>query len=266
MPTKEKAAGSGATGALVIAVVALGLGFYAGYAVGGKQQWSVGYAAGAATTKKELAARLENILGAPAQAEDVKTVTGKVLGKTGDGIVIETPQLVRDPLAEPAPTRRTVLVTAGTTITLTEPVSPTKLAALEEQFRKEQDAYLKELEAGKAATAPTPPSPLAERAGTIADIAIGQEVAVTAKEGILRAETIDAVSIRVSPPAPVPSKPDAAGGTTPSLDTQASQPSGSSAGVPATGASAGKTPGSPTPLPPTSTTDTPTTNAATGTK
>lgn len=266
MAIKDKAAGSGAAGALILAVVALGLGFYAGFVMGGKQQWGVGYSAGVASAKKDLAARIDASLGAIPPAEDVKSVTGTVIEKTGDAVIIETAQLVRDPLAEPAPVRRTVRVTAGTTVTVAEPVPQAKLTALEAEFRAKQDAYLKDLAAGKQGTAPTAPSPLAEREGKTDDIAVGQEVTVTAKDGILRASTIDAVSIRIGPLTAAPAAPAASAGTVPSKDATAAEPPAPTAGQPATGTSAGTPPGAPAPLPPAPATDAPATNAAKGTK
>ncbi len=176
----------------LIAVVILSAVFLVGYSLGAGQaasQIGSSYQDGFNAAHQKLIDT-----GVVARDQVVTQIAGQVASVSGDTIVIDVPQLVADPLADPAPTERTVKIGSDTKIAKIMPKTDKTAAADEAAY----DAALKKFEASGAKGAPpVPPLPEQESAITASDIQVGDRVTVGAAGDILRAESIDALSIKV---------------------------------------------------------------------
>lgn len=177
----------------LFAVLLFGATFVAGYMVGTTKggQGGSGYDAGYATGVAAISAKME-ASGLLPETVEVKTINGTVVSIDESSMVIEVPQLVRNPLAEPAPTTRTVRLGEATTVAELLPKTA-------EELRKEFDAAIGSSKKpdGERTMPPPPPLPFTKKAMKLSDIEIGAMVAVTAAEDILRAETFDAMEIQL---------------------------------------------------------------------
>lgn len=177
----------------LVAVLLFGASFVGGYMVGGAkgapQPGGSGYDAGYAAGMADAASKMEESGLLPPTLE-TKTVTGTVVSIDASSMVLEVPQLVRNPLDTPAPTTRTVRLSSTTKYTELVPKSP-------EEVRKEIEAFTPPKPGEENAVPPAPPSPFTTKSLKLSDIAAGAMVSVTATTDILRAETFDAAEVQL---------------------------------------------------------------------
>ncbi|HSD12564.1 MAG TPA: hypothetical protein VLC10_03320 [Patescibacteria group bacterium] len=205
MPQKPPAAMASKNPAIVMSLAALVVGAAAGYFAGVPQRkvsYEAGYrdgtAAGVAQTKKMLA----DAVVMPKEPE-MKVLDGIVKAIGTDTLTIETHIQPTDPFGAPIPATRTVRLSSTTKITASAEKDPEVLKKEMEAFRTAQAAALRPAEAGDTngttpEAAPVPiPSPTEEKEIALAKITVGSAVSVTAESDILRAESIDATSVRV---------------------------------------------------------------------
>jgi len=187
--------------ASLTAILGLAVGLAGGY-VAGTQQPKKSYDAGYLAAKNELQQKLNTGGRTSAQRLAVMRLSGRVKEKGTDRLVLENvPQLNPDPLGEPTPAVRTVLVTAETKIMLTK--------------EKDPETYRKELEAYAAASQPParepedgapqpreplaePPSPTIEETVTLDDVVVGMTVTVDAATDIMSAASFTATAVHIS--------------------------------------------------------------------
>lgn len=184
--------------------VLLSVAFYAGYALvpqgtipvigggNGKSSYQAGY--GAARAKLEQSGLLR-----PEPAE-IFSLTGTITKISSNTIFLKANQVVLDPLADPAPESRTVIVSSTTKILKQTPKTPDELAAEQEKYRRE----LTNMEPDAAA--PLPPSPATEEEIKITDLKAGDSIVVTSDENIKFATQITAkeIDLTVAPERPAP--------------------------------------------------------------
>lgn len=191
--------------AIVMSLAALVVGAAAGYFAGMPQRkadYEAGYrdgtAAGVAQTKKMLAEAVT----IPKEPE-MKVLDGIVKAVGTDTLTIETHIQPIDPFGSPIPSTRTVRLSSTTKITASIEKDPEELKKEMEAYRTAQAAALRHAATGDT-NAPAPeatrvpiPSPTAEKEIALEKITVGSAVSVTAENDILRAESIDATSVRV---------------------------------------------------------------------
>ncbi len=208
MPTPLEGAKPKKSSAMpMFAILLFGATFVAGYKVGmtkagpgGGSGYDDGFAAGVASIAKKFEGT-----GLLPEATPITMIGGTVVSIDGDSMVIDAPQVVRNPFDEPAPTARTVRIGATTKFVELVPKDP-------ETLRKELDA-MQTKKPGDVTTSDAVPSPFARKTLKITDIEVGARVWVLAADDILRASTFDAVEIqlaqRPTPQTGAPAAPDA---------------------------------------------------------
>ena len=203
---------------LVTAVVMLIIGFAAGAAIYGPRQWKSGHAAGYSDANKELSAKLDKS-GLLPPVPQTMSLTGTVTAVNGDSLTMTVPQMNRNPLANDAPTTRTVTLADGGKVVLSKSLSPDEYTAANRHYQDEQKAFMEAMAAGKTATPPAPPAPFTQSPAKFSDIKVGMQVTVQSKSDIAFAASIAADSLSIqnlevaTPPAPP--APPAGGPNTP---------------------------------------------------
>lgn len=138
----------------------------------------------------------------PPEPEEIFVLSGTVTKISENRISFKANQVVANPLAEPAPEERTILITPETKIFKLTEKSPEELAAEEEAFRKASE----KLEPGTPL--PTAPSFYREEEIGVTELAPGNSITVTADQNIKFATEFEAKEIRVVPaitaPLPLP--------------------------------------------------------------
>jgi hypothetical protein len=123
---------------------------------------------------------------------EIFTITGKITAITGNKISLKTDQVVTNPLADQAPTARTVTVPTGVKIIK----STTKTR---EELTAETAAYEKTLaELKPGAKPPSPPLPYAEEEIKLTDLKAGDTISITSDQNIKFATEIVATEIKIS--------------------------------------------------------------------
>lgn len=123
---------------------------------------------------------------------EIFTVTGKIIAISGNTISMTADQVVANPLADQAPTERTVTIPAGTKI-----IKST--AKTREQLSAEMTAYEKSLAELKPDTErPSPPLPYAEQEIKLTDLKAGDTISVTSDQNIKFATEIVAKEIKIN--------------------------------------------------------------------
>ncbi|MEY4744375.1 MAG: hypothetical protein RL272_320 [Candidatus Parcubacteria bacterium] len=221
MPPKASPAGQKAklSPALALLLVVLSLG--TGYGLAAQIQWKGGYEtgkkdgfdAGKAAAKADYAQRFASLYPAGPARHDLR---GEVVDVGSDYIELTVPQLVQNPIEDPAPTARKVRITAQTKILLRK-LRPAEDASKEQQaYMALMKKYNDDLARGvKNPAMPAPPAPFTETAASLSDIQKGMMVEVSATEDVTRSAEFAADRISaermagaVAPPMP-PSTPPA---------------------------------------------------------
>ena len=123
---------------------------------------------------------------------EIFTITGKITAISGNTISITADQVVANPLADQAPTERTVTVPAR--IKIIKSTSKTR-----EQLSAEMTAYEKSLAELKPDTErPSPPLPYAEQEIKLTDLKAGDTISVTSDQNIKFATEIVAKEIKIN--------------------------------------------------------------------
>lgn len=134
---------------------------------------------------------------------EIFSLSGTITNISGNTISIKADPVVVNPLAEPAPESRKIVITPNTKIIKQSPRSPEELNAEQEKYRSE----ITNLEPDAAP--PTPPSPFTEEELEITDLKVGDNISVTSEENIKSSSQFEAIEIRltVAPERPAPPAP-----------------------------------------------------------
>lgn len=121
--------------------------------------------------------------------DDIRTISGTVTAISGNQITIHTQSA--NPFDDPTLLDRTITVTATTKITKISPVDP-------KVFQTEMTDYMKKMQGTKSPSQPlTPPASFTSTPATLASIAVGDTLNVTAIENIKTAKEFSASEIQI---------------------------------------------------------------------
>lgn len=195
--------------AVVLAAAGFGGGFFLGQSMGAKKHYDRGYATAWTEAKTKVGATM---LGTPAMA--TLSVSGAVTAVNASSFTMDAPPLLRNPLDEPTPTKRTVQVSSTTSIIIVSERAQAEMEKEQAAYQAAIEEYQKSLANSNAneqtPPSPMPPMPFTERKGTLADLKTGMVATVTAATDIAYAETITATEIRVNTANSIPLPPSAA--------------------------------------------------------
>lgn len=190
--------------AVAAAVIALALGGGLGYSAGvakSKAEYKSGYDTAWAEAKTKVSESRFFTRG----PSSTTIMTGRVLTIGKNELTMEVPQTVQNPLENPAPTTRTVRVSADTKIIGLIALPQEEVRTLQDAYRAEQEKFMADLRAGKQATAPPQAPQLFEQKDlSLADLAVNNTIVVTAADDISLAESFPAVSIQLNTGGPSP--------------------------------------------------------------
>ncbi len=143
------------------------------------------YQAGFDAAKKLV---LDSSMGGMFQTpDDVRVLQGTVTAISGNQLTLHTQSI--NPFDDPALADRTVLINASTTVV--------KLAQKDPKtFQAEMSAFMKATQSGTPQTAP-PPQPFTHVPATIADIAVGNVVTISAADNVKTAKSFTASQIQI---------------------------------------------------------------------
>lgn len=195
---------------VVAAILSLGVGGYVGYSLGVRSsdaQFKAGHAAGWDEAKKKVAST-----GIFAAGLAMTTLSGTIEEIKSDSLIVRVPQLVRNPLAEPAPLLRTIVIGKDTKIVATVPKSPAEQQKQMDDYNEAQKKFSDALMSGQknVTPPPTPPAPYSEKELKLSEIEKGASVVVQSADDVTSAESIVAVSIRIQSNMLVPTMPSPA--------------------------------------------------------
>lgn len=197
MGSSPAAAGSGSKMVILVVVAAVGIavGAFAGMSLGGSKQFEAGKMA----AKEELSAKL-TASGLLPPEFPTYSLTGTVGTVGSDSFTLEVQQSVRNPLAEPAPTMRTVKVSAETKIVQVSARPAEDYQKELEQFNKDYQKFITDINAGKTGvTPPAQPSPVDRKDISLSELQAGSVVSVTASEDVFRAAAFTATEVNLQP-------------------------------------------------------------------
>jgi len=186
---------------IVVGVVLLVAGATAGYlgAAGkcgptGAGGGDKGYQAGYEAARKKVAET--HMFPQPAS---MMNISGTVVSVSDNKLVMDTPQVILNPLEPQAPTQRTVNVSSDTEIKSQVMKDEAQQQKDRAQFEAEMTKFNEALKSGKTPPAPPmPPNAFEEKKIKISEIKTGAQIMVSSASDILLAETIDATAISVS--------------------------------------------------------------------
>jgi hypothetical protein len=189
----------------VVMLVAVLAALLIGYALGGagsQQAYERGIADGREQARQLLAET--ELLPSPSS----NTVNGAISEITGNRLTVQVGQLVVNPLEQPSPEMRTVIVDEGTEITIRSQMSDEEINAAFEAFQAEEAAWIASLEENEdPGLPPAPPEPFMIRTGTVSDLEIGSSIRVVAAEDIALASEFTATTIELLASQPQPNEP-----------------------------------------------------------
>ncbi len=119
--------------------------------------------------------------------DDIRSLSGTVTAISGNQLTLHTQST--NPFDDPALADRTVLINASTTVV--------KLAQKDPKtFQTEMNAFMKATQSGTSQPA-TPPEPFTRVPATVADIAVGNVVTVSAADNVKTAKSFTASQIQI---------------------------------------------------------------------
>lgn len=189
---------------LLLGVLLLFFAFLAGYGWGAKSPADGGYQAGYEAARQKLAAT------GMFRTTEIKSLVGTVASVGEASVDITTAPQPTNPLDDPLPSSRRVLVGSDTKLHRSEAKSNEEMKADLAAYADEMKKYDADMKAGKVATFPSVPSSYEIVEIELSDIKTGDQISVTAAEDISYQESFTATEIVATQPTAAVAPPSAA--------------------------------------------------------
>jgi hypothetical protein len=185
---------------LLLGVVVAAFIFMLGYSLGGQQtkQAATGGSGKSAAYEQAVGDLKQKLTeaGLLMPLGEVRGVSGKITAIGEDYIEIEANPLTNNPLEEPTPIKRRVVVSPDTKIFKTEPLSPADSDKLMQKYLADQQKFQAAITANKEAAPPTPPKLETVTDLKLSDLAKDDVVYAVSDKDIARSESFTAIEIR----------------------------------------------------------------------